>query len=120
MLANTEGAPSVTVAAAIARLALGLPEEPLLDLAIPKEELDAFPGTFDSDEGPVRLFARDGKLRAIEDNQTGEGTLLRRQAPYAYAIDKDHIIHFFTRNGKVEWGVLYAGGLMMDPKRRVH
>jgi CubicO group peptidase (beta-lactamase class C family) len=120
VLANTEGAPSVTVAAAIARLALGLPEEPLLDLAIPKEELDAFAGTYDSDEGAVRLFALDGKLRAIENNQSGEGTLLRRQAPYTYAIDMDHIIHFFTRNGKVEWGVLYAGGLMMDPKRRVH
>jgi CubicO group peptidase (beta-lactamase class C family) len=120
VLANTENAPSIHVATAIARLALGLPEEPMLDLAVPQEELVAFSGTYDSDDGMIRVFARDGKLRAIPINLSGEGTLLRRQAPYTYALDEDHVIRCYPRNSKVEWGVLYAGGLMMDPKRRVH
>jgi CubicO group peptidase (beta-lactamase class C family) len=120
VLANTEDAPSIPIAAAIARLAFGLPEERLLDLPVPQEELDGSLGTFDSDDGMIRVFARDGKLRGIPSNLTGEGTLMRRQAPYTYALDGDHVIRCYPRNGKVEWGVLYSGGLMMDPKRRVH
>jgi len=120
VLANTEDAPSVLVATAIARLALKLSVEPVLDLPVPQEELDAAPGTFDSDDGTIRVFARDGKLRGIPSNLTGGGMLMRRQAAYTYALDEDHVIRCYPRNGKVEWGVLYSGGLMMDPKRRVH
>ena len=86
----------------------------------PPHSEDAAPGTFDSDDGTIKVFVRNGKLRAIPSNLAGEGMLMRRQAAYTYALDEDHIIRCQTRNGKVEWGVLYSGGLMMDPKRRVH
>src|ERR1043166_8424503 len=52
----------VAVAPEIARAALGLKKNALLDLPVPDEELAALSGKYDSDEGPEEIFARDGKL----------------------------------------------------------
>src|SRR6185369_15143120 len=52
----------VAVAPEIARAALGLKKNALLDLPVPGAELAALSGNYDSDEGPVEIFARDGKL----------------------------------------------------------
>jgi len=115
VLVNTEGGPAVSIAAAIARAALRIPERPLLDLPLSAQEVSALPGTYDSDEGRVRLFVRDGKLR-FSAGASPESIPLLRQAENIYALDENNEVRFLVRDGHAQWGVHYAGGLMLDPK----
>ena len=109
----------VAVAPEIARAALRLKKNALLDLPVPSAELAALSGKYDSDEGPVEIFARDGKLHyRIPDSQI-EGVLLR-QAENVYAIDENVGVHFLVRGGRAEWSMVYIGGLLMDAKYRVN
>jgi hypothetical protein len=119
VLVNTEvGAPpALRLAAAIARPLLGLPEtHPLRDLPVPAAELAALPGTYDSDEGAVELFARDGRLHYRISGQEG---VLRRQSENVYALNEDTEVRFVPRGARAMWTSVYTGGLLMDPKRRV-
>jgi D-alanyl-D-alanine carboxypeptidase len=131
MNARSGAGPSLALGAAIARAMLGLPEKKtLLDLPVPKEELAALVGNYDSDEGPVEIFARnfaqssnrpegeDAKLRYRLPGSAIEGVLLR-QAANIYALDENSEVHFLVRNGRSTWTVVYSAGLMMDPKPRV-
>lgn len=109
----------VAIAAEIARAALGLKKNALLDLPVPDGELAALSGKYDSDEGPVEIFARDGKLHfRIPGSQT-EG-LLRRQAENVYAINENTEAHFVMSGGHAQWSMLYIGGLLLDAKYRVN
>ena len=109
----------VAVAPEIARAALGLKKNALLDLPVSGAELAALSGKYDSDEGPVEIFARDGKLHyRIPDSQI-EG-VVRRQAENVYAIDENTEVHFLVRGGRAEWSMVYIGGLLMDAKYRVN
>ena len=120
VLINTEGAPALTLAADVARLVLGLPEKKTLpNLPVPKEELDALVGaTFDSDEGVVENFARDGKLYFRVPSSRAEGMMLR-QSKNVYAVNDNTEVHFVIHGGRATWGIVYTGGLMMDAVRRV-
>jgi CubicO group peptidase (beta-lactamase class C family) len=115
VLVNTEGGPAVSIAAAIARAALRIPERPLLDLPLSAQEVSALPGTYDSDEGPVTLFVRNGKLR-FSPGSSPESIPLLRQAENIYAVDENNEVQFLVRNGHAQWGVHYSGGLLLDPK----
>jgi D-alanyl-D-alanine carboxypeptidase len=119
--------PSLALGMAIARTMLGLPEKTLRDLPVPKEELATLIGNYDSDEGPVEIFARnferpggyDAKLRYRIPGSAVEGVLLR-QAANIYALNENSEVHFLIRNGRSTWSIVYTAGLMMDPKPRVH
>jgi len=112
--------PSMTLATAIARAVLGLADKNTLrDLPVSKKELVALLGTFDSDEGTVENFERDGKLRFRVLGTQREGELLR-QAENVYAINENAEVHFLVRDGRATWAIVYAGGLMADASRRVH
>jgi hypothetical protein len=120
VLINTDdgSAPPASMAADIARAALGLKNHALLDLPIPSEELATLSGKYDSDGGIVEIFARDGKLHfRILESQT-EGVLLR-QAENVYAIDENIEVHFMM-SGQREWAMVYHGGLFLDAKYRVN
>jgi len=115
------GSPSpVAIAAEIARAALGLAKKStVLDLPVPNAELAALSGKYDSDEGPVEIFAHDGKLHfRIPGNKT-EG-VLRRQAENVYAINDNSEARFVMSGGRAEWSMVYIGGLMLDAKYRVN
>lgn len=120
VLINTEGAPALPLAASIARVILGLPENrPLLDLPVPKEELDGLvDATFTSEETTVQNFVRDGKIYYRDPSSGAEGKLLR-QSKNVYAVNEDTQVHFVVREGRAIWGIVYTGGLMMDAVRRV-
>jgi hypothetical protein len=108
----------VAVAPEIARAALRLAKKnTLLDLPVPGAELAALSGKYDSDEGPVEIFARDGKLHYRIPGSQIEGVLLR-QAENVYAIDENTEGHFLVRGGRAEWCMVYIGGLLMDAKYR--
>jgi len=110
----------VAVAPEIARAALGLAKKnTLLDLPVPGAELAALCGKYDSDEGPVEIFAHDGKLHYRIPGSQIEGVLLR-QAENVYAIDENTEAHFLVRVGRAEWSMVYIGGLLMDAKYRVN
>ena len=110
----------VAVAPEIARAALGLAKKnTLLDLPVPGAELAALCGKYDSDEGPVEIFAHDGKLHYRIPGSQIEGVLLR-QAENVYAIDENTEAHFLVRGGRAEWSMVYIGGLLMDAKYRVN
>lgn len=118
MNARSGSGPSVALGTAISRLMLGLPEEKTLqDLPVPKEELAALAGTYDSDEGTVEQFARDGKQHFWVPGTQIEGVLLR-QAANIYVVGTSEI-HFLVRPGHPPWAIAYVGGLMMDAKPRV-
>jgi CubicO group peptidase (beta-lactamase class C family) len=119
MNARSGSGPSVALGTAIARTMFGLPEEKILrDLPVPMKELAALAGTYDSDEGTVEQFARDGKLHYRLSGTQIEGVLLR-QAANVYAVDPSEI-HYLVRPGHPTWAIVYNGGLMMDAKPRVN
>jgi CubicO group peptidase (beta-lactamase class C family) len=122
MNSRSGAGPSLALGAAIARTMLGLPErKTLLDLPVPKEELAALVGTYDSDEGPVENFTsqeeQNAKLHFRIPGTKIEGVMLR-QAPNTYATNENTEIHFLVRSGHPTWAVVYTGGLMMDAKLR--
>ena len=109
----------VAVAPEIARAALGLKKNALLDLPVPGAELTALSGKYDSDEGPVEIFARDGKLHYRIPGSQIEG-VVRRQAENVYAVDETTEAHFLVSGGRAAWIMVYIGGLLMDAKYRVN
>jgi CubicO group peptidase (beta-lactamase class C family) len=128
MNSRSGAGPSLALGTAIARTILGLPEkQSLRDLPVPKEELAALVGNYDSDEGPVEILAKNfdlpggqvAKLRYRIPGSATEGVLLR-QAPDIYALDETSEVRFLVRNGLSTWTIVYTGGLLMDPKRRIH
>jgi hypothetical protein len=36
-----------------------------------------------------------------------------------FAIERDYEIHFLSHDGRVDWGLVYVGGLFIDGKHRV-
>src|SRR5437763_15867664 len=96
--------PPVAVAPEIARAALGLKKNALLDLPVPGAELAALSGKYDSDEGPVQIFARDGKLHFRIPGSQIEG-VVRRQAENVYAIDDNTEARFVVKGDRAEWSI---------------
>ena len=122
ILINTEDGspPPVAMASEIAGAALGLPQKTAMrDLPVPKKELAALIGRYDSDEGTVELFERDEKLNFRIPAGRREGVLLR-QAANAYAINDNTDVHFVMSDGGASWSMVYVGGLFLDAKYRAH
>jgi len=123
VLINTEdGSPApVAMAAEIVRAALGLAEKKsaLRDLPVPSEELAALTGRYDSVEGIVEQFARDGKLHFRIPGTKIEG-VMRRQAENVYAINENTEVHFVMSGGRAQWAMLYIDGLFLQAKYRVN
>src|SRR5436190_126720 len=109
----------IAMAADIARAVLGLKKNVPLDLPVPNAELTALSGKYDSDEGPVEIFARDGKLHFRIPGTQIEG-VIRRQAENVYAVDENTEAHFLVSGGRAEWSMVYIGGLLLDAKYRVN
>lgn len=118
-LGDAASPPPVAIAAEIARAALGLKKNALLDLPVPGAELAALSGKYDSDEGPVEIFALDGQLHFRIPGRQIEG-VVRRQAENVYAINENTEAHFVMSGGHAQWSMLYIGGLLLDAKYRVN
>ena len=85
---------------------------------MPKEELAALTGKYESVDGIVEIFDRDGKLHfRIAETKT-EGVLLR-QAQNVYAIDENIEVRF-VMSGQREWAMVYHGGVFLDAKYRIN
>jgi hypothetical protein len=118
ILTNTEDGSAGPVAAAteIARAALGLAKKnSLADLPVPREELVALTGKYESVDGIVEIFDRDGKVHFRIAGTKIEGVLLR-QAENVYAINENVEVHFLVSGGHAEWTAVYIGGLFLDAR----
>jgi CubicO group peptidase (beta-lactamase class C family) len=116
VLANTDPAPTSAIADAIASSVLGVEPISEADLDVPAAELGMLTGTYESDEGEVTLDACGSKLcfRTPE----GASGRARRQGAYRYLVGPGLEVRFDAARG-ASWAFVYAGGLMMDAKRRV-
>jgi hypothetical protein len=117
VLTNTEG-PAIAIGRELAAAVLQLPGKRLLDLPVPAAEEAALTGTFDSDEGPIEQFVENHQVRFRIPGQQNSGGVLYRQSDNIYALPGGQEVHIIMRNGRVEWGLLYSCGLMMDAKYR--
>jgi CubicO group peptidase (beta-lactamase class C family) len=110
---------ALALATAIARPLLGLPETNApANLSVPADELAALTGTFESDEGTVETFAKEGKLHFRVHPAGAEGILLR-QSKNVFSVSPDIRVRFVVRDGRAQYSFLYTGGLLMDVARRV-
>jgi CubicO group peptidase (beta-lactamase class C family) len=115
VLINADRPPPLEIAADIVRAVLGLPKKALLGLPVPENELQALSKKWDSDDGPVEIFAADGKLhyRILGTPVTG---VLRRQAENIYAINDRVEVRFLVRNGQAMYSFVYNNGIFADAK----
>jgi CubicO group peptidase (beta-lactamase class C family) len=119
-LGDPASPPPGVMVAEIARAALGLTKKnALLDLPVPSTEIAALSGKYDSDEGPVEIFGREGKLYFRIPGRQVERAV-RRQAENVYAINENTEARFLISGGRAEWSMVYIGGLLMDAKYRVN
>jgi len=121
VLTNADGGavrPAI-IATRIARLVLGIPEEPMRDLPLSAADAAPFLGTFESDEGTVTTFPRDGGIGFRPAGADIPLIPLHYQGGKTFAISPDERLRMTTKDGKAEIGALYVGGLFMDASRRV-
>lgn len=110
---------ALAISTAIARPLLGLPEKrSLLDLPVPKEEIAALVGKYDSDDGPVEIFEKEGKLHFRIPGTTIEG-IQQRQAANVYSVNENTEIHVVIAGAHAGKAIVYTGGLFMDLKTPV-
>jgi CubicO group peptidase (beta-lactamase class C family) len=119
VLINTGDASATSVAAAIARAIFNLPDPQLQDMPVPEEELKSIPGQYDSDEGPVELFAAHGRIHyRLPGGKEPAGDVYRKSA-FTYRIDANSEAHFLISQNRARWVLVYTGGLMLDAKLAV-
>jgi CubicO group peptidase (beta-lactamase class C family) len=120
VLTNTDSGPPASVAAAIARTALGLGQPRQGNPAPQPKTLAAVSGIYDSDEGPVELFSCGSRLCFRLPGATAAATPLKWLGDHRFAVDDDEVVQFLGGIGHPTWLEVYSGGLMMDAKQRVH
>ncbi len=120
VLVNTEsGGLANVIAAEVAREVLGLRAPVRREAEVSRVEAAALPGTFDSDDGPVELLVRGGKLRFRIPGQAADAPLYRERDG-TFAVDDTIEVRFLVRAGKAAWAFVYEAGLMLDAKVRTH
>src|SRR5262249_8548473 len=117
VLTNTEGQ-AIAIGRELAAALLQLPGKKLLDLPVPAAEEAALTGTFDSDEGTFEQFVENHQVRFRTPGQPNSGVLYR-QSDNIYALPGGQELHIIMRNGRLDWGLLYSCGLMMDAVYRI-
>jgi hypothetical protein len=118
VLTNSGSSGAGTIAAAIARAALGLTPPKPAGGDVPDDEAAALVGRFDSDEGMIEQYAC-GKALCFRIPGTTAGGTTTRVSPFVYAGGPDTEIRFLHPPVPVEWAFVYGGGLFADAKRRV-
>jgi hypothetical protein len=110
VLKNLGGGPgAATIAARLARRLLGLPAFAPRSGAPPPALLAALSGDWTGDDGPFRLFARDGMLSA---EVPGGRTL---DSPWmggaTFVAGEEETVRFEVAGGRSERGSIYGGGM---------
>ena len=119
VLTNTDAGSALGVAARIARAALHVTDEPRPERPLPAGSAAAFTGTFESDEGRVTLFEREGGLRLRQKEGDTTGTPLAYVGDATFRIGGGMEGRFLVKDGRARANAVYANGLFMDAMMRV-
>jgi D-alanyl-D-alanine carboxypeptidase len=120
VLTNSDGGAirPATIATRIARLVLGIPEEPMRDLPLSATDATPFLGTFESDDGTVTNLLREGGI-GFRPGTDGPLIPLHYQGGTTFAIAPDDILRMTIKDGKAVFAAEYVGGLFAGTSRRV-
>lgn len=119
VLTNTDAGSALDVAARIARAALALGPEVAEERALPSGAAAAYTGTFESDEGRVTFFERDGGLRFRQRDEDETGMPLAYVGDDAFVIGGGTQGRFLVKDGRARANAVYTHGLFMDAMMRV-
>jgi CubicO group peptidase (beta-lactamase class C family) len=119
VLTNTDAGSPVGVATRIARAVLRLPAEPRAERPLPAGAGIPYSGTYDSDEGRVTLFERDGALRFREKDEDVTGTPLVYLGDGTFQIPGGPEGRFVMKDGRARANAVYTDGLFMSAMMRV-
>jgi D-alanyl-D-alanine carboxypeptidase len=119
VLTNTDAGNTVGVAARIARAVLRLPDEPRPERPLPAGAGMPYSGTYESDEGRVTFFERDGALRFREKDEDIAGTPLVYLGDGIFQIPGGPEGRFIMKWGRARANVIYNDGLFVDVMMRV-
>jgi CubicO group peptidase (beta-lactamase class C family) len=118
VLTNTDAGSPLGVAARIAREVLQVAGDSPRDRPLAPGAAQAYSGTFESDEGRVTFFERDGQLRLrVKDDDT-VGAPLLYLGDDTFALG-DTVGRFLMKDGHARANSVYVGGLFMDAMMRV-
>jgi CubicO group peptidase (beta-lactamase class C family) len=118
VLSNTDAGSPLGVAARVAREVLRLAADAPPDRPLAPGAAQAYGGTFESDEGRVTFFARDGEVRFREKDDDVVGIPLRYLGEDTFALG-DTVGRFLMKDGRARANAVYTGGLFMDAMMRV-
>lgn len=119
VLTNTDSGNTVGVAARIARAVLRLPAEARPERPLPAGAGMPYSGTYESDEGRVTLFERDGALRFREKDEDVAGTPLVYLGDGIFQIPGGPEGRFVMKDGRARANAIYNNGLFVDVMMRV-
>jgi CubicO group peptidase (beta-lactamase class C family) len=118
VLTNTDAGSPLGVAARVARIALHLTDEPRPEEPLAKGAAAAFTGTFESDEGRITFFERDGGLRFQPAGGDPAGRPLSYLGHDTFRPAPGIEGRFLVTNGRASASALYIEGLFMDVMMR--
>lgn len=117
VLSNTAGAPAGGIEAQIARVMLGIKEEPVVDLPIDKELLESLVGTYELPELKLQVTADDGKLYVASDRQPRDRLQYQGEQRFVPASRTEVSFKFQIVDGKVTGLEIDAAGDKLSAKR---
>ena len=119
VLTNTDAGSPTGVAVQIARAVLDLRDAPRPQRPLPAGAAAAYGGTYESDEGRVTLFERDGQIRFRVKEDDGAGIPLVHLGEDTFAIDDRTVGRFLMKDGRARANAVYTHGLFTDAMMRV-
>ena len=120
VLTNTEARVSARkIGVRIARAVLGIVEREPAFVPIPKEDLAAYAGRFDSDDGTLENVVAGDGLRTLLPGAPPDGVPLRYAGDGVLAPMPGILAKTVRADGRVEWLLVYYDGIFGDAKRRV-
>jgi CubicO group peptidase (beta-lactamase class C family) len=119
VLSNTDAGSPLGVAVQIARYVLGLPAAEASERPLPAGAAAAYAGTFESDEGRVTFFDRDGGLRFRQKDEDAAGTPLSYLGGDTFRVGGQTVGRFLLTDGRAGANAVYTAGLFMDAMMRV-
>ena len=122
VLTNTEGARigASSIAAKIARAALGLPAVPLTSRPVPSADQAAVAGEYPSENGVIALAANGDVMVAKPRGASGPGLALTYLGDRTFAAGApDHRIKFFVQPDGSVWAIETSAGLFVSASKRI-
>lgn len=119
VLSNTDAGSPLGLAQRIAREVLHVSTDAPRDRPLPPGAAAAYSGTFESDEGRVTLFERDGGLRFRQRDDDAAGMPLPYLGDDTFGLSGETVGRLLMKDGRARASAVYVGGLFMDAMMRM-